>query len=224
MLWWALAALFAWLGLHEIYYGVVTKPGFSGPQPIFKLYVAVTLAIAVVLAYVPARKLFFERFLTSKARILSGSNQARVHCNTLFDTWFDPNSLASGHANPQTGQIVLQAPWCGALMDHLRHPERMDTKGIFSVQMFAHEAMHVRGELNEAVTECQAVQRHYRAARLLGIPDAIARKNSVLFYETQYKARGKIGGFQGAYYSNECAPGKQLDEHLEDSTWNFDPH
>lgn len=221
MLWWALAALFAWLGLREIYYGIVTRPGFSEPQQIFKVYVAIMLTIAVVLAYVPARKFLFERFLTREARILSESNKATVHCNTLFDTWIDPNSLASGHANPETGQIVFQAPWCGVLMDHLRHPERMDTKGIFSVQMFAHEAMHVRGELNEAVTECQAVQRHYRAARLLGIPDEIARTNATLFYETQYQARGKIGGMQAAYHSAECAPGKKLDERLEDSTWNY---
>lgn len=224
MLWWALAALFAWLGLREIYYGVVTRPGYSEPQKIFKSYVAIMLALALVLAYVPARKFFFERFLTGKARILSGSDKATVHCNTLFDTWIDPNSLASGHANPATGQIVFQAPWCGVLMDHLRHPERMDTKGIFSVQMFAHEAMHVRGELNEAATECQAVQRHYRAALLLGIPDEIAKRNSTLFYETQYQARGTIGGMQAAYYSAECAPGKKLDERLEDSTWNFGPH
>ena len=220
MLWWAFAALFAWLGLREIYYGIVTRPGFSEPQKIFKVYVVIMLAIAVVLACVPAQKYFLERSLTSKARILSETNKATVHCNTWFDTWIDPNSLASGHANPETGQIVFQAPWCGVLMDHLKHPERADPKGIFSVQMFAHEAMHVRGELNEAVTECQAVQRHYRAAVLLGIPDDMARKNSTLFYETQYKARAQIGGLQAPYYSEECAPGKKLDEQLEDSTWN----
>lgn len=110
------------------------------------------LAIAVLLAYVPAREFFLERFLTDKARILSGSTKATVHCNTLFGTWIDPNSLAAGYPNPETGQIVFHAPWCGVLMDHFGYPERMDTKGIFSMQIFAHEAMHVRGELNEVVT------------------------------------------------------------------------
>ncbi|MEO7062648.1 MAG: hypothetical protein ABI082_02590 [Dokdonella sp.] len=220
MLWWTFAALFAGLALREIYYGIVVEPGYSEPHKIFKGYVVVMLAIAATFAYLPLRKLLFERFLESKARILAGTSKVTVHCNTLFDTAVDPMSLASGHANPATGEIVLQAPWCGVLRNHLRHPERMDMRGIFSVQMFAHEVMHVRGELNEAITECEALQRHYRAARLLGIPDDIARKGGTLFYETQYKARRSIGGMQAAYYSDECAPGKQLDEHLEDSTWN----
>ena len=132
-------------------------------------------------------------------------------------------SLASGHASPDTGEIVFQSPWCGVLMDHLRHPERMDEKGIFSVQMFAHEVMHARGEMNEAITECQAIQRHVRAALLLGIPKDIAAKSGMQFYETQYKARRQIGGMQAPYYTDECVPGGTLDEKLEDSTWHK-PH
>lgn len=87
MLWWALAALFAWLGLREIYYGIVTRPGFSEPQKIFKVYVVIMLAIAVVLAYVPAQKYFLERSLTSKARILSETNKATVHCGSIPIRW-----------------------------------------------------------------------------------------------------------------------------------------
>ena len=34
-----------------------------------------------------------------------------------------------------------------------------------------------------------------------------------------YQLRGKIGGMQGGYYSDQCAPGKAMDEHLSDSTW-----
>lgn len=220
MLWWALAILFGWLALRELYHGFVVEAGYSEPHKVFKGYVALMLVLAAVFAYLPARKLLFERFLESKARILADTSKVTVHCNTLFDTAVDPNSLASGHANPETGEIVFQAPWCGVLRDHLRHPERMDMQGIFSVQMFAHEVMHVRGERNEAITECQALQRHYQAARLLGVPDEIARKSGALFYETQYKARRGIGGMQAAYYSDQCAPGMALDEHLEDSTWS----
>lgn len=224
MLWWALAILFAWLALREIYSGFVAKPGYAAPEKISMGYVGIMLAIAVAFAYLPMRTLLFERFLTDKARILAESNKVTVHCNTFFDTAVDPMSLAAGHASPETGEIVFQAPWCGVLRDHLSHPERMDAKGIFAVQMFVHESMHARGEMNEAITECQAIQRHYRAARLLGIPDAIAKASGTQFYQTQYKARRQIGGMQAPYYTDECAPGGKLDEKLDDSTWNAPSH
>jgi hypothetical protein len=79
--------------------------------------------------------------------------------------------------------------------------------------------MHIRGELNEALTECQAIQRNYRAAKLLGVSDATAKHNALDIYNINYQQRGQIGGMQAAYYSFECAPGKAMDEHLIDSTW-----
>ena len=85
--------------------------------------------------------------------------------------------------------------------------------------MFTHESMHVRGELNEGRTECEAVQRNYRAAKLLGVPDVIAKRNALDYYNNLYKERGNQGIMQAAYYSDECAPGKAMDEHLTDSTW-----
>ena len=221
MLWWTLAGFFLWLALRELYHGVVPKKGFSQPHDVFKSYVLIMLSLAAAFAYTPVRYWQFERFLTAKARILSESDRATVHCNTLFDTLFDPNSLAAGHANPLSGEIVLQKPWCGVLMAHLRNPEDMDPQGIASLNLFVHETMHIRGELNEAATECQAIQRHYRAARLLGYAsDALARQSGMHYYQSLYQDRGRIGGMQAAYYSDQCAPGKALDEELADSTWN----
>ena len=88
-----------------------------------------------------------------------------------------------------------------------------------SLDLFTHESMHIRGELNEARTECQAVQRNYRAARLLGVPEAAARQNALDIYSINYQERGRVGGMQTAYYSDQCAPGKAMDEHLSDSSW-----
>jgi hypothetical protein len=63
------------------------------------------------------------------------------------------------------------------------------------------------------------VQRNYRAARLLGVPETTARKNALEYYNINYQQRGKIGGMQTAYYSDQCGPGRAMDEHLSDSTW-----
>lgn len=219
MLWWAFSGLFLWAGLREIYFGFVPKQGYARPSDISKSYVLIALLIASALAYTPWKTMRLERFLTEKARVLSGSNKATVHCNTLLDTALSSMSLSAGYADPETGKIAFQQPWCSVLMKHLKHPEKMDMKGIFSVQMFAHEAMHVRGERNEAVTECQAIQRHYRAALLLGIEPEVARESGLLYFETKYQDRQRGGHMQTVYYSAECAPGKALDENLEDSTW-----
>jgi hypothetical protein len=84
--------------------------------------------------------------------------------------------------------------------------------------------MHVRGELNEALTECEAVQRNYRAAKLLGVPDRLAKENALDYYKIIYQRRSGQGFMQAQYYSSECAPGKAMDEHLSDSTWaDFQP-
>ena len=54
--------------------------------------------------------------------------------------------------------------------------------------------------------------------KLLGVPDRVARKNALDYYQNIYLSKGKIGGMQAAYFSVECAPDKAMDEHLVDST------
>jgi hypothetical protein len=217
---WALASLFFfWCAFREIRKSFVAPAGFDFPMPVSKPYLAIVLALAVLFAWPPVHTWYFQWLLSAKATELADNHRAQVHCNTLFDTMLDPEMLASGHANPQTGKIVIQKPWCGTLMAYLRHPGRASHEELDSLDLFTHESMHVRGELNEARTECQAVQRNYRAATLLGVSEATAKQNALDIYNINYQQRGKIGGMQAAYYSDQCAPGKAMDEHLSDSTW-----
>ena len=124
-------------------------------------------ALALGFAYPPLQTWHFERFLSIHARQLAETPRAKVHCNTVFDALFDQNSLAAGHATPETGRIVIQYPWCKRLKKHLGSPEAATTEGIFSVQLFVHETMHIRGELNEALTECQPALRWRATAEIL---------------------------------------------------------
>ena len=219
MLWILAALFFAWCAFREIRASIVAPAGFDFPRPIFKPYLALVLGLAAAFAWPPLHTRYFQWHLSVKATQLADDHPAKVHCNTLFDTMLDPEMLASGHANPRTGKIVIQKPWCSTLMAYLRHPARASHEELDSLDLFTHESMHIRGELNEARTECQAVQRNYRAARLLGVSDPIARRNALDLYRINYQQRGQIGGMQGAYYSDQCAPGKAMDEHLSDSTW-----
>jgi hypothetical protein len=63
------------------------------------------------------------------------------------------------------------------------------------------------------------VQRNYRAAKLLGVPDRVAKENALDYYRIIYRRRSEQGFMQAQYYSSECAPGKAMDEHLSDSAW-----
>jgi hypothetical protein len=221
MLWILISSFFCWLIFREFRRRRVAEAGFDNPDPapLDKPYLALLLLLAAGFAWPPVHRLAIERFLSANATKLAEFQRAKVHCNTLFDSFFDRHYLAAGHANPQTGDIVLQYPYCDSLMAYLDHPERADRNEIASLNVFTHESMHVRGEYNEALTECESVQRNYRAARLLGVPDRIARKNALDYYRDVYLFKGDIGGIQGPYFSKNCAPGAAMDEHLPDSTW-----
>ena len=219
MLWILASLFFFWCAFREIRAAFVAPPDFDSPRPVYKPYLATVLVLAALFAWPPIHRWHFEHFLSLKATVLADNRPASVHCNTVFDTMIDPAMLAAGHANPQTGQIAIQHPWCDSLRSYLNHPGRATLDELASLDVFTHESMHVRGELNEARTECEAVQRNYRAARLLGVADDIAMRNALDYYNIMYRRRGKIGGLQGEYYSDECAPGKAMDEHLSDSIW-----
>ena len=220
MLWWLMATLFGWLAYRELYYSYVPPRGFDQPDPNRSVNFAILFAvIAAAFAYTPVRYWFFERSLTQKARILSENERAYVHCNTLFDTFFDTAVFAAGHADPETGRIVFQYPWCSRLMDHLKSPKHLTKEELFSMGMLAHEAMHIRGEFNEAKTECQAIQRYARTSMLFGIAEDIAKANGMVYFKTHYQQRSQQGPHSSQYFSAECEPGKILDERLTDSTW-----
>lgn len=221
MLWILVSLFFCWLIFREFRSRFVASAGYDRPEsePISVPYVATLTALALVFAWPPFNLWRFERFLAVKASELADSKRASVHCNTVFDSFFDSNYLAAGHANPQTGEIVIQYPWCDTLKNYRKHPQRANREELNSLNLLTHESMHVRGELNEALTECQAVQRNYRAAKMLGVPDDIARKNALDYYLGVYRDRGKIGGMQAPYFSDQCAPGKAMDERLSDSAW-----
>lgn len=221
MLWILTSLFFCWLIFRELKSHWFAGAGLerSDPTPLHKPYVSILAALAVASAWPPFQTWRFERLLSAKATELAEFRVAKVHCNTVFDTFFDREYLASGHADPDSGEISLQYPWCRTLTDYLDHPDRASEIELASLNLFTHESMHARGERNEAVTECQAVQRNRRAAMLLGVSETAARKSALAYYHGIYLDKGRIGGMQAAYFSAECAPGRSLDERLIDSTW-----
>lgn len=214
-----LGSLFCcWLIFLDFQSRRVVRVSFNDPPPskLYKPYIFVLAMLALLFAWQPFHIWRFERFLSSVATELADGHSAKVHCNSMLDTAIQSIHEGKGgiaHANPKTGEITIEPFWCGRLMDYLDHPDRANQNEIASLNMLTHESMHVRGEYNEVITECEAVQRDYRAAKLLGVPDKTAKKNALEYYNTQYPLN------MFTYFSDKCGPEKDMDEHLVDSTW-----
>ena len=219
MFWLLLSLLFCSLIFREFRSTTTVPIDLPLEQSVWRPYVFVLAVLALLSIWQPMDTWLFERRLSAIATELADSHVAHVHCNTVIDTMFDPNSTNIGHANPETGEIAFQYPWCNRLQAYIRHPQRADNEELESLGLLSHESMHVRGEHNEARTECAAVQRNFRTAKLLGVSVDVAKKNSLEYYDSIYEARAYKSGNPDQYFSDECAPGKEMDEALRDSTW-----
>jgi hypothetical protein len=210
MIWIGIAIFFIVLVIRELINPMLTFEEFDR----FDWgYLAVLILIASYASWIPISHWRFEQMLSRYASILADNKPASVHCNTAFDAIFDNDLNVAGHANPETGEIVMQYTWCAKLIDYIAHPQTADDREIWAMSVFIHEAMHARGEYNESKTECSAIQRRIRTERMFGIPEAFARKNTNYYFTVLYPRH--------PYFSADCAKGKALDERLRDSSWKF---
>jgi hypothetical protein len=202
-----LSALFAlllgWMLLHAVRTATEWDALHIG-------YVTVLAGLVLLFAWFPFDHWRFERLLTEKAIALSGNPAADVHCSSISSSVFD-HPLLSGRAHTDSGDIHIQYPTCPQLKAYVDDPERAGLEEIVAMHVFVHEAMHVRGESNEQRTDCMAIQRSYRAARLLGASERAAEAHGLAYYQGPYRAHH--------YRSDECVPGGALDERLSDSSW-----
>jgi hypothetical protein len=218
MFWVMLSLFFCWLIVRE-YRSTWTAPlDMPLTKSVWKPYVYILAVLALICIWQPIHTWLFQRQMSAIATELADSHPAHFHCNTVIDTMFDPNSTNIGHASPQTGVIAFQYPWCNRLMAYIRHPQRADHDELQSLGLLTHESMHVRGEMNEARTECEAVQRNYRTAKMLGVPERIAKRNAFDYYYSIYMSRS-YNDNPDRYFSDQCRPGGELDENLADSSW-----
>ncbi|HUH16156.1 MAG TPA: hypothetical protein VML35_09755 [Gaiellaceae bacterium] len=76
---------------------------------------------------------------------------------------------------------------------------------VSGIVTLAHESWHLRGVVNEARTQCYAVQTTYAVARSLGVPARDARIVAARVALDDSRQQ------QGQYHSFECRPGGRYD-------------
>ncbi len=206
-----LALFFFWLVLRD----VRSKHPLSEDAVTFnRIYRLILISLGLLCLWFPFEQWRFNQFLTEKATLLGEGEAINIHCDSAIDAIFEDGVGRAGTAYIEARQIIFHYSWCENLKNYLNDPGgRLSRREKFSLHVFTHEVMHIRGERDEQKTDCQAVQRDYQAALLLGVPESLAQDIAVDFYRNQYPKH--------PYYSSLCYPGGPLDEGLSDSTWQF---
>jgi hypothetical protein len=184
----------------------------------FPVWSVVLLAVAGTAMTTPGvRRELAERRLEAAAGALAG-REVDVECQTLGGAFVDAGAElgyvpfgADGEPEPRT--LIKWEP-CRDLMAWLRSGKGDPThEQVVAVHVLSHEAMHMSGIRDEARTECAALQRDARTARLLGATAEQARALAAAYWRRTYPR------MPGGYRSAECRPGGALDEGLADGPW-----
>jgi hypothetical protein len=179
--------------------------------------VPLLLAVALVAGVVMWRHHQMEKQLTEVATAVAGGS-ASVSCQKLggamVDTGGELGYVKWSEDGTPERRALIKRDTCNDIVAFMGDP-RGDApdEQVIAIHVLTHESMHMRGERAESLTECQAIQRNAITARLLGASDSdaveVARRYWTDFYPRQ----------NAEYVSNECAPGRALDERLPDAPW-----
>jgi hypothetical protein len=86
-------------------------------------------------------------------------------------------------------------------------------KTAWALNTLAHEAIHLRGILDEGITECYSVQHLALAAQRLGATPAQAQNLALLHWETG------VPQLPEQYSAQDCGDGAPLDLRPNDPVW-----
>lgn len=187
------------------------------PRGLPVLAVSGLVILAVVAAVPGAKRRVEERRLDKIASVLVG-HKVDVHCQStvaaLVDggaeagyVWFKPD----GTPEPET---LIKRDQCRLIEEYRKGKQADPTLDhVMAVHVLTHEAMHMRGERDEAVTECQAIQRDAFTARALRATPEEALRLAKLYWRVVYPQ------MPADYVTRDCRPGGPLDESLDSSPW-----
>lgn len=183
--------------------------------PVWSTVLLVVLGVA--LATPGVRRELVERRLERVAGALAGRDVS-VRCQTLGGAFVDAGAELGwvpydddGRPLPET---LLKHEPCRDLRAYLGSDRvRPTLQQVVAVHVLTHEAMHMSGLTDEARTECAAVQRNARTARLLGAPPEAAVALARSYWSSRYP------DLPESYRSGDCRPGGALDEGLPDPPW-----
>ncbi len=151
--------------------------------------------------------------LTSEASIVAG-RPVTIRCDEQY-AFTGAGSDTLGIAFPRAGIAYLDQGICRALHDLVLDGKDRGERTGEAIVVLAHEAVHLRGERREGVTECLALQEGVRLGVRLGLDERRARTLMGAELDRRLAERSVI---RAAYaLPTTCRDGGSLDLHPADS-------
>ncbi len=186
------------------------------PFPVVSVVVLVVVAAGLLVPVVRHHRL--EQRLSSAVSELTGIAMT-VRCQTAGEEFVDAGAelgyVRYSAAGVPERTTLVKRQQCAALADYLGSDKTAPGRDqVVAVHVLTHEAMHMAGETNEVVAECQAVQRDARTAQLLGADPVQAGRLAAAYWREVYPS------MPDTYRSPDCAPGGVLDERIAAAAWS----
>lgn len=183
----------------------------------FPTVTVVALAMVAVGLSVPTLLRHREESRLGKAASVLAGKSVSVHCQTFGQTFTDLSGelgyVKYGPDGPESRTTIKRGP-CKDLKNYYGGDQhRPSPEEIIAVHVLTHESMHMRGETNEAIAECEAMQRDAETAQLLGATPQEGLALARAYWLTDYP------NMPDAYSSEDCKLGGSLDEQLPDPPW-----
>ena len=150
--------------------------------------------------------------LTAEASIVAG-RPVTIRCDEQY-AFTGAGSDTLGIAFPRAGIAYLDQGICRALHDLVLDGKDRGERTGEAIVVLAHEAVHLRGERREGVTECLALQEGVRLGARLGLDEARAR---ALMGDELDRRLAERSVIRAAYaLPTGCKDGGSLDVHPSD--------
>jgi hypothetical protein len=200
-----------------VHWGAHRRDALGRERDLPVVRVSALVLVAVVAAVPGAQRKVQERQLGTVASTLA-HRHVKVHCQSGAAAFVDAGSElgwvpfdANGVPEPYT---LIKREQCKQLKAYGKHHAHPSIDEVVAVHVLTHEAMHLRGEPNEEIAECEALQRDALTAQALGATVTEARSLARRYWLVVYPR------MPDDYVTGKCAPGGELDEGLASAPWS----
>ncbi len=215
-----IADAFALAALALLAYWFVQR-GVRQHAPFPAISISACVVLSVVATFPVVDRVTLEGRLSHASSTLLGTH-VKVDCQTLTGSALDMGRelgyVKWGPGGIPERKTLIKHQQCNDLHSYLdsskQHPSAAQ---ILAVHVLTHESMHMSGITNEAIAECDAMQRDTTMAEDLGARPPAAHALAVTYWLTVYP------DMPDGYRSTDCRPGGSLDLHLPNAPWVFGP-